>query len=485
MKYKMIVTDLDDTLLNGKGEISERNLKALLHAQEKGIFVVPVSGRSHYGIRRIARQLKTEENHGYLISFNGARIFDYAGKKELYASNVSHEDGKFLYGLAMKHGAGLQTYHDNEIIAAGENRYTRFEADLTGMEATYPKDFLEEIKHYQTVKYVMTGEPEHLRKIAEEIHDQIPGGLNMSFTKPFFLEFFDSKTDKGTSTLKLAQMLGIHREEIISFGDSYNDISMIEKAGFGVAMENAVEEAKKVADYITGSNEKDGVAMVVEKFCLGAVEENGYEGRRKETGSGRSGVPSCKADEEEERKNPAGLGQDMEGAAALLENILDVIKEEQIKLGYQREKIRLYYPLASLNQFFKSTDTVSKMHHKLVNFSENTREKLGGIQISNEGERFCLCIPEEGAEYVHQHIPQNDFLCQLVELVRGHGVKIEQVLELFFRTGSKVHFEQTAENDFLLYFEDGVPDKYYYCFTQNEFHMIYHRFRKEDYEALG
>lgn len=481
----MIVTDLDDTLLNDKGEISERNLKALLHAQEKGILVVPVSGRSHYGIQKTARQLKLEEHHGYLISFNGARIFDHAEKKELYASNVSHEDGRVLYEFAMKYGVELHTYHDKEIVATGENRYTCFEADFTGMEVDYPKDFLEEIKQYPTVKYVMSGEPEHLRKIAKEIHGQIPGRLHMSFTKPFFLEFFDSNTDKGTSALKLAQMLGIPREEIISFGDSYNDISMIEKAGFGVAMENAVEEAKNVADHITGSNEKDGVAMVVEKFCLGAGEENGYEERRKAVGPGKSTLSGCKADEEEENRKAAGLERDMEGAAALLENILDVIKEEQIKLGYQREKIRLYYPLASLNQFFKSTDTVSGMHRRLVNFSANTREKLGGIQVSNEGERFCLCIPEEGAEYVHRHIPQNDFLCQLVELVRGHGVKIEQVLELFFRTGSKVHFEQTAENDFLLYFEDGVPDKYYYCFTQDEFHMIYHRFRKEDYEALG
>ena len=268
MNFKMIVTDLDDTLLNKEGQISKRNKEALYRAQEKGIVVVPVSGRSHYGMRQVADVLRLKEHNGYLISFNGARIFDYAKEEELFSSNVSSADGELLYRLAMEHGAKLQTYRGNQIIVTGANKYTEYEAGLTGMEVVCTEDFCTEIQTFPTVKYVMTEEPERLREIAEKILPEIPKRLNVSFTKPFFLEFFDSETDKGTSVRKLAGYLGIQREEILAFGDSYNDISMIEKAGFGVAMANAVEDAKRAADYVAGTNEEDGLAAVVEEYCL-------------------------------------------------------------------------------------------------------------------------------------------------------------------------------------------------------------------------
>ena len=149
-----------------------------------------------------------------------------------------------------------------------------------------------------------------------------------------------------------------------------------------------------------------------------------------------------------------------------LENsLIDVIKEEQAKLGYRKEEIRLYYPLGSLNHFF------------------DTKEHLGEVRYSNRGERFCFFIPPEGSEYVHIHTPEKEFIKELVELVRKHGCTMEDIRALFLHTEKKIHREaiDNGEFDELIYFEDDTENPYYYCFKDEGCHIIYHRFLPEDY----
>ena len=100
----------------------------------------------------------------------------------------------------------------------------------------------------------------------------------------------------------------------------------------------------------------------------------------------------------------------------LEKSIMDVIKEEQAKLGYRKEKIRLYYPLSSLNHFFQVEGDVTGMLEKLNWFSEYTKQRLGQVEVTNEGERFCFHIPEEGVEYVHEQMKENEFIKELIGL---------------------------------------------------------------------
>ena len=146
-----------------------------------------------------------------------------------------------------------------------------------------------------------------------------------------------------------------------------------------------------------------------------------------------------------------------------LENsIIDVIKEEQAKLGYRKEEIRLYYPLSSL-------------------------EKLGNVLVSNKGDRFCFHIPEQGAEYVHAHMKPNEFIRELVELVGKHGCTMQQVKDLFLSKGKQVQMEpmDNGEFDLMIRFEGDGEDPYYYCFKDEGCHIIYHRFLPEDYADFG
>ena len=159
----------------------------------------------------------------------------------------------------------------------------------------------------------------------------------------------------------------------------------------------------------------------------------------------------------------------------LEKNIIEVIQEEQIKLGYRSELIRLYYPITSLNRFFHTDAAEKEMSELLAEFSKKT------VQT---GERFCIAIPPSGVDYVHEHTNGSEFIASFIETIGKHGCTIDELLQQFHRYSDHVHVERTThgEFDYLVYFEDGVPDDYRYCITDEGCHLIYHRFTPEDYE---
>lgn len=193
-------------------------------------------------------------------------------------------------------------------------------------------------------------------------------------------------------------------------------------------------------------------------------------------------------------------------------SLIDVIKEEQAKLGYYREDIRLYYPLSSLNHFFGTDVNADKMQKILegtgadidairktaegkeagvittepiaLGMNAKLSDKLGMVQVSHRGDRFCFHIPPEGVEYVHENTKENEFIRELVALVAKHGCTIDQVYELFEAHSDRVKREKMGNGEFdeRIWFEDDADDPYYYCFKQEGEHMIYHRFLPEDYE---
>lgn len=167
-------------------------------------------------------------------------------------------------------------------------------------------------------------------------------------------------------------------------------------------------------------------------------------------------------------------------------NIADVIKEEQAKLGYRKENIRLYYPLSSLCHILNVQAQPEEMDDILRSFGEYTRERLGRVEVSRNGERFCFLIPEQGTEYVHENTETDEFINKLVLLVSSPGCTLEQVRNLFKSKSKNVDIQpiNNDEFDLLIRFRDSA-DKYYYCFKDEGHHVIYHRFLPEDYAELG
>lgn len=171
----------------------------------------------------------------------------------------------------------------------------------------------------------------------------------------------------------------------------------------------------------------------------------------------------------------------------LEENIIDMIKEEQLKLGYRSETVRLYYPLSSLNSLLSVKLDCGQMLGVLAEFSKAVINTLGAVESSCRNERFCLAISPHGVDYVHSQINSSEFICGFIRIVEKHGCTLDDILEQFHKYSDKVRLEKMSCDDFdyLIYFEDGKPDSYRYCIKNEGQHMIYHRFTVEDYESFG
>ena len=267
MKYKMIVLDLDDTLLRDDHTISERTKKALMEAQEQGVKVVLASGRPTFGMRKVAEELNLEAYGSYILSFNGGKIIDCRTEEEMFNSSLTAAQAHRLYEISKQEGVSIHTYIGDEIITEDNHMYTKVESDITGLPTKVVDSFIDAVD-VPVVKALMVEDPEIIARLNAKLNAEIGDQFSITPSKPYFLEFMVHGISKGTSLLTLIEKCGIKREEVIAMGDSYNDVEMIKMAGLGVAMGNAPDDIKEIADHVTDTNMNDGVAKVVETFVL-------------------------------------------------------------------------------------------------------------------------------------------------------------------------------------------------------------------------
>ena len=170
------------------------------------------------------------------------------------------------------------------------------------------------------------------------------------------------------------------------------------------------------------------------------------------------------------------------GYERLEKSLIDLVKEEQAKLGYRKEMIRLYYPLSSLNHFMETNADSEEMQELLADFPKAAEDIFGEVGITHAKDRFCFALSEKASEYVHENMKPNEFIKELVELVAKHGCTMEDIEVLFRSHSDKIVAEpmDNGEFDWMIQFEEG-EDKYYYCFKDEGCHIIYHRFLPEDY----
>jgi Domain of unknown function, E. rectale Gene description (DUF3877) len=169
---------------------------------------------------------------------------------------------------------------------------------------------------------------------------------------------------------------------------------------------------------------------------------------------------------------------------ALQNNIIDVIKEEQIKIGYKSETIRLYYPLESVCNLLGASYTIKELQVVLEKFCQYAKALLGDVKFSNKDTRFCFVIPPSGVNYVHEMVEENYFLREFIEKVSLHNATLEEILNIFYKYSDNVICDEmdNGEFDYLIYFKEEKPDSYRYCLKFEDCHTIYHRFTKADYE---
>lgn len=167
-------------------------------------------------------------------------------------------------------------------------------------------------------------------------------------------------------------------------------------------------------------------------------------------------------------------------------NIIDVVQEEQLKLGYRREQISLFYPLSSLNHFLETSYRAEEMLNLLRGHFCGGAGKIKTEDVTCKNERFCLIVAEKTVSDIHD-MPKDSFLAAFIEKIRTHNCTIDDLLEVFRKYSENVHCERVRNGEFnyLIYFENGTPNSYRYCITDEGCHMAYHRFTEEDYLDFG
>lgn len=268
MKTKVLVLDIDGTLTNSKKEITPETKRGIIHIMERGHKVILASGRPTPGMRRYADELELAAYGGYLLSFNGGRIINCKTGEIVYQRTLPPYVISGLYQYACKHDMGIITYMGDDILVGRRmDEYIELESRINAMPCKAVKNFAA-YGEYNLNKCLMTAEPEAAARHVEKLNELYGDILSIYRSEPFFIEVMPKNVDKATSLDRMLETVGLTREDAICCGDGFNDISMIEYAGVGVAMANAQEEVKKSADFITDSNDEDGIVKVIDTFVL-------------------------------------------------------------------------------------------------------------------------------------------------------------------------------------------------------------------------
>ncbi|MGV2874294.1 Cof-type HAD-IIB family hydrolase [Macrococcus capreoli] len=265
MQYKMIVLDMDDTLLTSDNTILPSTKDALIKAQQQGIKVVLASGRPTGGMLAAAKALQLADFGSYILSYNGAEVTEMSTGELIAATHVSKQSFDAVYDYLRARDVFVLTYIDNTIVYEGTHEYMNVEHELTGL----PMQPVEDLKAFVTgdvPKLMGVDDIEKISAMNEAIGGSFNGDIHATTSKPFFLEFMNKDVSKGKVLKQLVEKLGIKQEEVMAFGDSNNDKDMLEYAGLGVAMGNANDNIKQIADVITDDHNQDGIANIVNKY---------------------------------------------------------------------------------------------------------------------------------------------------------------------------------------------------------------------------
>ena len=268
MPYKMLALDLDGTLTNSEKQVTPRTAAALAKAAQKGVRIVLASGRPTVGVQPLARQLGLDKTGGCILSYNGGKVIDCATGLTLVQHAFPPELVGPVCAFARQAGAVALTYDAGGILTERpDDPYVQIEANINRIPARGVDD-LPAAVDFAINKILVVGDPERMPHVEELMQQQFAGRLSIYRSQPFFIEVMPLGIEKAASLALLLRTQGMFAKDLMACGDGWNDLPMIQFAGLGVAMGNAVPQVRLAADYVTADNDHDGVGLAVEKFIL-------------------------------------------------------------------------------------------------------------------------------------------------------------------------------------------------------------------------
>lgn len=261
--FDLVAFDLDDTLLLPSGELSSRSRAALEELHRRDVVVALASGRMLPTMMPVAETLSFTPA---IVSYNGAQVNLKSDEPPLYHCPVPSDVSNRVLDYALGRGLHLHFYYDNRLFTTNVDDWkARIYREQTGAHLEYEPNF-ERFRGLEPTKLIIVDEPEKVEAMMQECQQQFRGEVTVTRSKPIYLEFLHPAVHKGAGFAALCRQLNIPLERTAAFGDSYNDVEMLQLAGESVAMENGLDAVKNVAKRICPSNEEDGVAQVLEEW---------------------------------------------------------------------------------------------------------------------------------------------------------------------------------------------------------------------------
>lgn len=276
-RFDLLVLDVDGTLHNSHREISDATKNALIEAQKRGKTIAIASGRSIAGIRQTASAISLEEYGGYVIAYNGTTVINCKTGECIYNQTLPADLIAPVYEEAAKLQVAIMAYRDSAkeiIVAGGVTDYVAADAAASCVTIRETDQFVKELS-FPINKIFVSGEPDKMKEVERILQRKFGSVLNVFRSDPYYVELLPKYTDKGVAVDKLVKYMDITKERVMCVGDSNNDLPMLRYAGMGVAMGNASDRIKEQADYVTDSNDDDGIVKVIEKFMTEAHHEEG------------------------------------------------------------------------------------------------------------------------------------------------------------------------------------------------------------------
>lgn len=266
MEIKMIALDLDDTLLDSELNISPACVRAIRAVRQKGAIITLSTGRMFRSALPYAEKLGIDVP---IITYQGAWVKNSLSSEVLYYRPVSRELARQVMNYFRHQGVHFHCYFNDELCIESLSPEADDYARLAGVEARLYDDLIAALDDYDTLKIMaVSHNVQHLLAMEKELKDKFAQQLYVTRSKPFYLEVMDRSVGKALALELIAGHYGIKSSQVMAVGDSFNDLDMIKWAGLGVAMGNAIEEVKEAADFVTFSNDEEGVTEALQRFVL-------------------------------------------------------------------------------------------------------------------------------------------------------------------------------------------------------------------------
>ena len=274
MKFKLLVLDVDGTLLNSKRELTKRTISTLIKVQQLGIRIALASGRPTHGILPFAQALGMDRHGGFIIAHNGAVVTDAASGEVIFERSIDPQMIPFMERLAKRAQMTLACYEGDEVISTDiTDAHVVDEAHMNGMRLRQVESIADSLSTRPRELILVSDNEEHLAGMEEYLQKHMSGTMDTIHSNPYYLEIVGYQVGKSYAMSALVQKMGIGMEDVLAIGDGTADVAMLQQAGTGIAMGNAMEGVKHCADYITLTNDQDGAAIAIEKAIMEEVKK--------------------------------------------------------------------------------------------------------------------------------------------------------------------------------------------------------------------